>query len=116
MAQPFKIEKLGFYKMRNGEKCEVVHMLHDKCCDIRAGLYGSHLLTGEHTGYMDDYYIIAEWKEPRIVHVPEVVHYYRPLSKDVVTYTGDDCAIDAYKHMEVIESERVSAQHVPVVG
>jgi len=72
----FKIDKLGFYKMRNGDKCEVVFIRNGKAASPNnKGDFCTYDLEGtyqfDHPAFRN-FDIIAEWKEPKKVMVPEV--------------------------------------------
>jgi hypothetical protein len=79
MTTPFKITELGFYKMRNGEKCKVVD-IDESVKDLKEAVLSrfenmvfSYLIDGR-TGRSQDnspYDIISKWVEQRVVEIPE---------------------------------------------
>jgi hypothetical protein len=79
MTTSFKITELGFYKMRNGEKCKVVD-IDESVKDLKEAVLSrfenmvfSHLIDGK-TGRSQDnspYDIISKWVEQRVIEIPE---------------------------------------------
>lgn len=93
IAMTFKIDKVGFYKMRNGEKCEVVHIIgNDKCCIVRHGDYITLSIDGFYwceSKTPNGYDIISKWVEPRKVLVPELVIGLHE-NASIIIYHGDN--------------------------
>lgn len=70
------IDQLGFYRMANGDKCEVVHINEDSCCVFtRLGLYKRYTHTGIHNSNEPDTFIVGKWKDIEEITLPSIYFY-----------------------------------------
>lgn len=112
MTEPFKITELGFYKMRNRGKCEVVHMHAEiESCCVTSGsfVYLEYRKDGKCLGgsRLEQYDIVSKWKEPKKVMLPAVDWYevdgdvfvvngkdYRATTKPIYTYPAHEITVE----------------------
>jgi hypothetical protein len=99
---PFKITKLGFYKMRDGKKCEVVHIHGQKAMALIGDIYNEYYEHGS-SRVCRAFDIISKWKEPRVIEIPECASFIHVESGRVFVCSGEDlkAAREADKSIEI---------------